>query len=287
MQKDLEAGLTGRDIILKSRQLGATTYFCLRDLDAVAWNSNTWACILAHERQALDIIFSKIQIAWDNIDPLVKEQFLSQPKTDNKNELYWRDRNSKIYVALEVQGGTNHIVHFSEYAQIDEKRIATTIPTVPTDGVIVIESTPRGMGNRFYREWLDASRNENQYAPHFYPWWWDADEYRLPIKTVTTGNLTTEERNLIDLHGLDLEQVEWRRDQWKKQQQSDGSNLFLQEYPEDDISCFLSSGDAAFDNTALERIRHLLVKTPPPFLKGYLVEKSEENRFGRGSRRAN
>ncbi len=277
-QKDFESKRTGRDIILKARQLGFSTYCLIYYLDQVIWTENCWVAVIAHERDALEKLFAKILFAWDRLDPDLKV-LLPACSYETKNELSFRETNSKIYVDLEVRGGTNRFVHFSEYARIDEKKILATLPTVPTNGEIVIETTPNGIGNRFHNEYIAATRGRNQFKAHFYPWWWDDHDYRLQIKTVTQNNLTEEERNLIANHSLTFEQIEWRRTTIEANQQTDGSNLFSQEFAEDDISCFLTSGSSAFDITTLEAIRGWLAKNSPAYLQGLLAEKKGRVQF--------
>jgi len=270
IQADVQRRWSSRIIVLKPRQVGISTFVELRNLDRVLWNPNTWCAIIAHEQRTLDILFNKIQFAWDNLVPEIKKLFPS-PRTDTKHELFWRELNSKIYVSLEVRGGTNQIVHFSEYAQIDEERIAATLPTVPPDGEIIIESTPYGVGNKFHQEYLAAKSGDSQYQPFFYEWWWQ-DEYQVPVRNVTKDNLTFEEKALVENHGLRLEQIQWRRDTMPLYQRADGTNLFQQEYPEDDIAAFMASEDSAFDKSVLQAMRGWVEKRKKFYFIGFITE---------------
>lgn len=267
IQKTLDSGEHDL-IILKARQHGVTTFFSLYYLDEVLWRENVWACIVAHNRETLATIFSKIQYAWDNLDPELKEA-VGSPKTDTKYELFWRERNSKIYVTLRTEGCTNQFLHFSEYAQISEENIGVSLPTVPPGGMIVRESTPFGIGNRFHREYTTAKRREVTMTPLFYEWWWSS-EYQLPVYSVTSQNLSEREKQLMGQHDLTLAQIQWRRDEWEKQKQADGSNLFPQNYAEDDVTCFLSSGDLVFNTEALQLNLGWLQKSPQPCMRCYL-----------------
>lgn len=264
-------------VVLKARQQGVSTWGELLGFDEVLWNSNYWVAIIAHERNTLDILFTKIQFAWDNLDTELKA-YVGEPKSDNKYELYWRHRNSRIYVSLQVLGGTNQRVHFSEYALIDDQRIANTLPTVPPTGRIVKESTPFGTGNKFYRDYVAAKAEESSETAHFFAWWL-SPEYRTANRGVTEENLSSPERSLIDNHGLDFEQIQWRRDQWKELKQPDGSNLFQQTYIEDDISCFMASGDAVFDAESVKSRLAYVKNSKKVFVSGHLFEKNKRIRF--------
>lgn len=282
VQDDLSKRAGNRVLVLKSRQQGVSTKYEIEGLDSVLWNNNCWVCVIAHHQKTLDILFSKIQFAWDKLDPALK-QIVGEPKSDNRHELYWRERNSRIYVALEVLGGTNQMVHFSEYALIDEKRISNTLPTVPPNGRIIKESTPFGTGNKFYRDYVAAKAGDTDEQAFFYQWWW-SDEYRLPIRTVKDENLTVIERSLIDTHKLDYEQIEWRRREWKNQIQPDGSNLFPQVYPEDDISCFMASTDSVFDTDTLHSRLNFVRRNKKSFLVGVIIEKNGRVKFEEDAR---
>lgn len=267
VQSHILQRMQDRMIILKARQHGVTTFFCVYYLDQVLWNENTWACIIAHNRETLGSIFRKIQFAWDKLDPVLKEQ-IGTPEADTKYELFWRNRNSKIYVALKTEGCTNQFLHFSEYAQVPDQYVAISTPTAER-GMIVKESTAYGLGNRMDGDWKAAKAGKIPDIPLFYEWWW-SPKYRMPVTDVAQENLTLEEDNLIKHQGLDAEQIQWRRTMWADQQQPNGTNLFPQNYAEDDISCFMSSGDAAFDNGALEINRNFLVRQPPACLKAHV-----------------
>src|SRR5207302_5200139 len=99
-----------------------------------------------------------------------------------------------------------------------------------------------GMGGYFFEEWHRAKEWPNaDYCPHFYSWWWQ-EGYRLEGKPVAKDTLTEEERDRIEKFAWDLEQVAWRRTKKMALRK-----LFDEKYPEDDVSCFLSSGQLFFD----------------------------------------
>jgi hypothetical protein len=88
---------------------------------------------------------------------------------------------------------------------------------------------------------------------HFFSWWM---EPRYRTKAVREASLTEEERELMNRHRLDLEQIGYRR-----QIRADFRGLARQEYAEDEESCFLASGDSVFELGAIET-RLVTVQTP-------------------------
>ena len=89
---------------------------------------------------------------------------------------------------------------------------------------------------------MEAYRGEGIWRLHFYPWWWDA-QYR--VETPEPVEYTADEQRLVDANNLTLEQIKWRR-----LKQKELGRLFIQEYPEDVITCFLTSGNGYFGDLA-------------------------------------
>lgn len=91
------------------------------------------------------------------------------------------------------------------------------------------------------------------------------------------GELTfvDEELDLIKLHKLDEDQLRWRR--WKI---GEKGAFFWQEYPEDEVSCFITIGDPVFDQNILAALAAQSVdgKTHP---QGWLswLEPEEKGRY--------
>ena len=254
-----------RKMILKARQFGVTTQEVIKQLDFVCFNENVTACILAHERDALEKIFNIVRIAYDNMPSDVR------PRVDrgggSKYELRFPKKNTKIYVDLEVRGGTNHWLHVSEAHFADSARIKATKETVPLNGIITEESTANGMSGDFYVNWIDRNYRS---AKLFYPWF-IFREYAIQNHSLKNTELTPDELDLINRVNLEygikltLDQIAFRR-----QKQSDLKELFIQEYPEDDVTCFLASGNAAVD---LRTVKRLMDELPSPLIADETFEK--------------
>jgi len=86
---------------------------------------------------------------------------------------------------------------------------------------------------------------------HFFPWWL---EPAYVASAVT--DMTEEEQRLVDLRGLTPEQIGFRRTLEQRYQ-----GLRAQEFAEDPVSCFKSSGDCCFEVAAIER---RLLSLPEP-----------------------
>lgn len=186
-----------RNIILKARQLGFTTLIAILWLDHALFNANARCAIVAQDREAAEVIFrDKVKFAYDNLPEDLKA---AMPlKRDSSTELLFAHNNSSVRVATSVRSGTIHRLHVSEFGKIcakypeKAKEVVTgSIPAVPLDGIIVIESTAEGQEGPFYnmtKAALDLQRQDmilskRDYRMHFYAWW-EAPDYRMPVGSV-------------------------------------------------------------------------------------------------------
>lgn len=198
-----------RNIILKARQLGFTTLVSILWLDHALFNANQRCGIIAQDRDAAKVIFrDKVKFAYQNLPPEVRDRFPLE--ADNADELLFAHNNSSVRVATSMRSGTIHRLHISEFGKICAKYpdkaaevITGSIPSVPTNGVLVIESTAEGREGEFYElvqraEGMDASKaalTPKDYRFHFYAWWQEP-KYRLPSGTV---QITDKEHEYFDL----------------------------------------------------------------------------------------
>lgn len=198
-----------RNIILKARQLGFTTLVAVLWLDHALFNANQRCGIIAQDRDAAKVIFrDKVQFAYKNLPPEVREQF--PLAADNADELLFAHNNSSVRVATSMRSGTIHRLHVSEFgkicAQYPQKAaevVTGSIPAVPTNGILIIESTAEGREGEFYQlvtraEAHTASKTKltpKDYRFHFYAWWQEP-KYRLPAGTVP---ITDKEHEYFDL----------------------------------------------------------------------------------------
>jgi hypothetical protein len=172
--------------------------------------------------------------------------------------MFFPTNNSRIYCDLESRGDTIHWLHISEMAFVKEReRVLATIECVPLDGIITVETTANGM-NHFYDDWMNEQSN---YTKLFFPWFLH-DEYKIELHELLLKDLTDDEHKLIAYAkqsygvGIQLNQIAFRRFKQRELKQ-----MFKQEYPEDDATCFLTSGNAPFN---LEVIKPLYDKAPKP-----------------------
>lgn len=250
-QEKLLEELHFKNLILKARQLGMTTFICILFLDTCLFNSNISAGVIAHGREEATAIFrNKIKFAYDNLPPEIRA---TRPaSTDRAGELLFNN-NSSIRVATSFRSGTLQYLLISEFGKIcakypdKAKEIVTgAIQAVKTGNAIFIESTAEGQQGYFY-EYCDKARTKlrleeeltaEDYKFHFYPWY-ENPEYTLDAKNVDISQESNQYFNDIERElgiKLNKEQRAWYV---KKEEELQGD--MKREYP--------STPDEAFEQT--------------------------------------
>lgn len=236
--------------VLKARQLGISTFFLIFYLDDTIWTPNTTTAIISHKQESMKKLMAIIRRAHKLMNPRV------QPVLDKGGgsayELRFPEIDSKIYCTLEAVSDTVNNLHISERALMEtDDRAKTSTDAVTKDGRVSNETTPRGY-NHYYDRWVD----DNGYSKFFFPWYLDP-YYCIqtpPLKNYTEGEWELKKKAKL-LFNVDLVdgQISWRRAKIKEK--GNDVNNFLQEYPEDDESCFLASGECPFDQPTIVKMK--------------------------------
>lgn len=252
-QKDYILRRKLRNFILKARQLGFSTLGLIDLLDDTMFSRNTNSAIIAHEKQKVVKLFEIVKRAYENLpdDPRVKPRV----SLENRNELYFPDLDSKIYVTMDSRGETVHNLHVSEldFIKNAEQRMAATLEAVPKGGKITFETTANGMAGYGFKEWTDK---DSEFQKFFYNWLWDP-EYRIQTSK-TMEQLQEEYRplairygtmlDIVERFNLDREQFAFYISKVKRHRE-----LVVQEYPTTDIEAFISSGKGVFHASDLNK----------------------------------
>lgn len=191
-QRRLMARLWFRNIVLKARQRGITTFVAIAWLDHALFNPDQRCGIIAHSREDAEIIFrDKVKLAYDRLPEFLRAQM--PLKRDSASELLFAHNNSSVRVSTSMRSGTIHRLHISEYGKICAKYpdkavevMTGSLPAVPLDGIAVIESTAEGQEGDFFEKTQraialaqsGATLTQRDYRIHFYAWW-DDPGYRL------------------------------------------------------------------------------------------------------------
>ncbi|HEX3435684.1 MAG TPA: terminase [Pseudacidobacterium sp.] len=248
-QKEFEQVRGRANIVLKSRQIGISTWVAGRFFLKTITQPGTLTLQVAHTQEAAEGIFRIVHRFLENLPEGVRGGALRTSKASARQIVFPSlDSEYRVESAGDANAGrglTIHNLHCSEVARWPGHAAETLQglrAALSPAGELVLESTPNGAEGCFWEEWNGAE--ESGMVRHFFPWWWE-DAYRT--EAVEEDSLSSEEQELIRRHGLDREQISFRR-----KIAASFRGLARQEYPEDAMECFLSSGDCYFDIRAVD-----------------------------------
>jgi len=248
-QQDLERSSAKRNIVLKARQLGVTTYVAARFFISTISREGTLSVQVAHDQRSAEEIFRIVHRFLDNLPEQLRQGALVTSRANVRQIVFpMLDSEYRVETAADPNAGrglTIHNLHCSEVARWPRdvaETLASLRAAVPPEGEIFLESTANGAGGVFYDEWQHAP--ETGYTRHFFPWWWD-DSYRRPVEIV---KFAEDELELMQKHGLDAAQIGFRREM-----KANFRKRAREEYAEDPESCFLASGECVFDTEIIDQ----------------------------------
>jgi hypothetical protein len=268
-----------KNIVLKARQMGMTTWIAGRFFLRTITTPGVLTVQVAQNRQASESIFRIVQRMWENLPedmrkgPLVRSRAnvgqMVFPKLDSEFRV-WSAGDENAGRGLSIQN-----LHCSEVARWPRDAGATLAglrAALVPGGELVLESTPNGAYGAFYDEWTravdagDVQRRDQDegLVRHFLPWWM---EPAYVGERVDSESLSAEESELATTHALTPEQIGFRR----SLERSFGK-LRSQEYAEDAEVCFRATGDCCFDIEAIEtRLAEVASATAVPKRGGSLL----------------
>jgi hypothetical protein len=249
--------------VLKGRQGGVTTQQQGKSLETSVKHPGSTVLTMAHDRDSTDKIFEMTRYAIENFPA----GDLPEVSPGKAREIKFPEINSRFFTGTAGarrtgRGLTLRRFHASEFAFWDKpKRSLKTVTggLIPRGSVVVLETTASGFDTEAHQFWRDAKAGINSYRALFFPWWQcDVVNYRKPLMSPDELNpITDEEKVLIKEQGLTLEQIAWRRDKIKDM---GGLDDFLQEYPEDDESCWLAVGGMYYPVADLRKLQQMAPK---------------------------
>jgi len=255
-----------RNIIVKARQIGMSTGILAKNFHKLITQPMTMEAMVTHKDEISTYMAAMVTRfrynlpfhivtgadSSEHIEIVFDDPNTGQRRTSN---LYLGTAGARVWGRAQ----SFNVVHLTELAHWVPEKIqeilAGILNAVSQNAEVDIESTPRGRSGYFYELYDAAKRGEVPYKPFFFPWWW-CERYRMPVdhplvvEEDKQPTLTSEEKALVNHHGLDLDQIRWRRWKWREQDRIQ-KDLFRQEYPENDVDCWLVAGLAAFDQRAI------------------------------------
>jgi hypothetical protein len=295
---DLEA-LTGmvRLVILKARREGVTTYWAGKFYHNTSHNRNRYSYIITHEPDATDFVFKMVKRFYDHCTwkPATKYNNTTLLEFNKPSGIGGLDSAFRVATANKKDIGSAQLIHnllLSEIAKYGadaaEDILTSLLPTVPSEPntYIIMESTAKGVGGKFYDRFVGARYIYEMYLDHGQVKWRrsinplaDANNIYARIfipcfvfkkyqadpdpgfkRTTTDHETYGNEQNLVDLYGVNDCFLQWRRNTIINV--CDNSlRKFLQEFPCSWQEAFLSSGHPVFN---VVKCQEKITKCVPP-----------------------
>lgn len=254
VQEDVLDHIHNRNLILKARQLGMSTFSVLMLLDRVLFSENLSAGIVSYSLEHAQHIFKKI--IGHALDTLPEEiRFLSGVVQRSAREITFNN-GSSLRVDTTLRGGSYPLVLISEFGktcarnpQKAEEVITGTLQAVPAKGTVIIESTGEGNDGFFAEMVTEAARrgNENisslEYHLFFYPWM-DEPSYVLYDTNIRYDTTLEDYFNRIEKE-TSREITQPQRNWYAIQYRLLGDKI-KQEFPSTISEAFSASSDAFY-----------------------------------------
>lgn len=274
-QIDFSRGLARRNIALKSGRTGFTSYVAQRNFLRTITRRGHTAILIAHEQKPAEDYFQQVEMSWRLLPNPLGEQLRKgalRLGKHNTKELFFPELNSHYYVEtagdkLAGIGASIQSLHCTEFAKWTVSNpgqvLANLISQLTGDFTeATIESRPFGDVGQFHELYQEAKRGDGAWKPHFYQWWWNP---AMIAPYTAEFAVEPEEKELAARYakwraeeapqncGLPLRlnkaQLAWRRNAKKELK-----DLFPQEFAEDEVECFIASGNCPFSADSINRI---------------------------------
>jgi hypothetical protein len=153
-QQEFSRTCTHRNIVLKARQLGITTYVAARFFIQTITRPGTMTVQVAHDQESAEEIFKIVHRFWENLPETMKRGALLRSRANVRQMVFPRiDCEYRVATAADVNAGrglTIHNLHCSEVARWlrdADEALASLRAAVPEDGDVILEAKFReGLG---------------------------------------------------------------------------------------------------------------------------------------------
>lgn len=280
MQKELDENRWYQMLILKSRQLGCTSFWAIDFLDDCFWQSNLSAGIIAHRREDAENIFKKkVKFAYDRMPEWTRA--INSAKNDRVGELEFKN-GSSYRVSTGFRSGTNQRLLISEFGKIcaDSPDIAKEIVTgslntVSTNQIVVIESTAEGREGYYYDFSIEAEKlalSKKKLTPmqkrfFFFPWYREPD-YQLDCDIEISPKINEYIDSIEILCNVKISDAQRK---WYQLKEADMKDSMKQEYPSTPKEAFEASNEGLYYGLQIAQLRNEGQLCKVPYQESSLV----------------
>ena len=256
-----------RNVIVKPRKIGFTTRWLAEHFAKMVVTPGYQVLALTYDEDEAEYMFGIVHRFYDHIPKKLQPRLgkdtgraMSLPRMDSSLTIQSAGGRRK------GRGRTPSAILLDEFGQYDEAAavevFSSVVNSAPLHTEITIQSTPKGIGNEFHRQFVRADHGTSAFKAHFYPWMWLPEKHRLatddPLvldKSWLLGELefTGEEINLVQSWNEQHPDMLIGQDhiRWRRYKIAEDPYTFKQEYPENKVACFLATTQTVLDSELL------------------------------------
>lgn len=187
IQQHLHENLSGRDVVIKSRRQGLSTYFKALFFANAVVKSGRNARVVPHDPDTEEQFRADFKVMYENLPDHLKpetkyySEALIEFKDARKGTINSRITTASVQPGHEGKGRGQTItnLHLTEppFWRGDAKKAATSLIEAAQGGQVVIESTPFGI-DWTHSVYQQGKKGEAGWKSFFFTWWWKR-EYRV------------------------------------------------------------------------------------------------------------
>lgn len=172
-QADYHTKRTDRNIILKARQIGFSTYHVARILHWALTEDFVNCVIVAQKGETSRLMLDMVRTLYEHLPARMQPPL----ERDSEYQMTFPETRSAIRITSPTKdaGRSQTIQHLylTELAFWDNADEACTgLFEAADQGTIDIDSTPCGLGGLFHRLYVTAQSGESRWTAHKYDWSW-------------------------------------------------------------------------------------------------------------------
>jgi hypothetical protein len=188
IQNHLHENETGKDIVIKSRRQGLSTYFKAKRFAKAVVISGRNVRIVPQDPDTEEEFRADIKTMYENLPPHLKpatkyySDELIEIKDTVKGTIDSRITTTSVPPGHEAKGRGQTItdLHLTEvpFWRCDQPKALTTLLEAAQGGQVSIESTPFGI-DQTHAIYSQGKKREGGWTSFFFEWWWKRS-YRIP-----------------------------------------------------------------------------------------------------------
>ena len=256
----------------KYRQAGVSTTTCAYIAWYVMFNRNRAVAIVADKLETAtgelmsDVVeFIECCPSW--LRPKTGRNTEQNLKDTQKLKIYDNDSRLGAFASKTLRGMTPTLLFWDEtaWAEKGDKFWTAALPALVTGGRAIMVSTPSGLDAVFYKTFMGARNNENNFKA-VELWWYNDPRYNKDLVWLKNKGKTNEIR-LVDDDKTHEERLQLVEDGWEASnkwfdEQIRNANGDMRKVAQELLCSFLGSGDNFIAEEYLKRIQEEEVLPP-------------------------